>query len=120
MKMRAYAAIVAALLLSACASTPGRIDDPLEPMNRAMYAINKPIDDHVMRPIAQAYLDYVPALIRQGISNEFGNIDDFFSGINGLLQNKPENSVVTGSACRSRRRCAKLWRKKSIAAFSAI
>jgi len=92
MKMRAYAAIVAALLLSACASTPGRIDDPLEPVNRAMYAINKPIDDHVMRPIAQAYLDYVPALIRQGISNEFSNIDDFFSGINGLLQNKPEKA----------------------------
>ena len=92
MKMHTHAAIVAALLLSACASAPGRVDDPLEPMNRAMYAINKPIDDHVMRPIAQAYLDYVPALIRQGISNEFGNIDDFFSGINGLLQNKPEKA----------------------------
>jgi len=92
MKMRTFAAIVAALLLSACASAPGRVEDPFEPVNRAMYAINKPIDDHVMRPIAQAYLDYVPALIRQGISNEFSNIDDFFSGINGLLQNKPEKA----------------------------
>jgi len=92
MKMRAYAAIFAALLLSACASTPGRIDDPLEPMNRAMYAINKPIDDHVMRPIAQAYVDYVPRLVRLGVSNVFGNIDDLFSGINGLLQGKLEKA----------------------------
>ena len=96
MKMRAYAAIVAALLLSACASTPGRIDDPLEPVNRAMYAINKPIDDHVMRPIAQAYVDYVPRLVRLGVSNVFGNIDDLFSGINGLLQNKPEKAGKDG------------------------
>ena len=92
MKLRTYAAIVAALLLSACASAPGRIDDPLEPVNRAMYAINKPIDDHVMRPIAQAYVDYVPRLVRLGVSNVFGNIDDLFSGINGLLQNKPEKA----------------------------
>ena len=92
MNRHALAAIVAALLLCACASAPGRNEDPFEPVNRAMYAINKPIDDHLMRPIAQAYLDYVPALIRQGISNEFSNIDDFFSGINGLLQNKPEKA----------------------------
>jgi phospholipid-binding lipoprotein MlaA len=92
MNMRTYAVLTAALLLSACASTPGRIDDPLEPMNRAMYAINKPIDDHVMRPIAQAYVDYVPRLVRLGVSNVFGNIDDLFSGINGLLQGKLEKA----------------------------
>ena len=92
MKMRTYAALAAALLLSACASAPGRTDDPLEPVNRAMYAINKPIDDHVMRPIAQAYVDYVPRLVRLGVSNVFGNIDDLFSGINGLLQGKTEKA----------------------------
>lgn len=92
MKSRTVIAVVAALLLSACAVAPGKVDDPFEPANRAMYAINKPIDDHVMRPIAQAYVDYVPKLVRQGVSNVFGNIDDLFSGINGLLQNKPEKA----------------------------
>jgi phospholipid-binding lipoprotein MlaA len=86
------AAVSAALLLSACATAPGRIDDPFEPVNRAMYAINKPIDDHVMRPIAQAYVDYVPRLARLAVSNAFNNIDDLFSGINGLLQGKPEKA----------------------------
>ena len=46
--------VLAALLLSACASAPGAPTIPFEPWNRAMYAVNKPIDDHVMRPIAQA------------------------------------------------------------------
>ena len=54
MKLRTTFAVIAALLLSACAVAPGKIDDPLEPVNRAMYAINKPIDDNIMRPIAQA------------------------------------------------------------------
>ena len=92
MNVRAASLVAMALLLSACAGTPGRPEDPLEPMNRAMYAINQPIDDHVMRPIAQAYVDYVPRLIRLGVSNVFGNIDDLFSGINGLLQGKPEKA----------------------------
>ena len=86
------ASAAAALLLAACASAPGRVDDPFDPLNRAMYAINKPIDDHVMRPIAQAYVDYVPQLVRQGVSNVFGNIDDLFSGINGLLQGKTDKA----------------------------
>jgi phospholipid-binding lipoprotein MlaA len=92
MNVRALAIALATLLLSACAGTPGRADDPFEPVNRAMYAINKPIDDNVMRPIAQAYVDYVPKLVRQGVSNVFGNIDDLFSGINGLLQGKTEKA----------------------------
>jgi phospholipid-binding lipoprotein MlaA len=92
MIVRTLFAIGAGLTLSACASAPGKIDDPFEPANRAMYAINKPIDDYFMRPVAQAYVDYVPKLVRQGVSNVFGNIDDLFSGINGLLQGKTEKA----------------------------
>lgn len=82
------AALVAALLLSACATNGGRPDDPLEPLNRAMYAVNEPIDKHVMVPIAQAWVDYVPSFIRTGVSNYMNNIDDLFSGVNGMLQGK--------------------------------
>ena len=87
--LRRFAILVAALLLSACASTGGRVNaDPLEPFNRTMYAIHEPVDENVVKPIAQAYLDYTPRLVRTGVHNFFGNIDDFFSGVNGVLQGK--------------------------------
>lgn len=82
-------AVVAGLALSGCATTGGgRAYDPFEPVNRAMYAINEPIDRNLIKPIAQAYVDYVPSIIRTGISNYFNNIDDLFSAVNGLLQGK--------------------------------
>ena len=88
MKIPLPAALAAALLLSACASTPGRPYDPFEASNRVMYAINDPLDKYFAKPIAQFYVDYVPSIIRTGVSNYFNNIDDFFSAINGLLQGK--------------------------------
>ena len=88
MKKSLSAALAAALLLSACASTPGRPYDPFEASNRVMYAINDPLDKYFAKPIAQFYVDYVPSVIRTGFNNYFNNIDDFFSAINGLLQGK--------------------------------
>ncbi len=82
-------AVAATLVLSGCATTGGgRAYDPFEPVNRAMYAINEPIDKNLIKPVAQAYVDYVPSVIRTGISNYFNNIDDLFSALNGLLQGK--------------------------------
>jgi phospholipid-binding lipoprotein MlaA len=78
---------LAAALLAGCAAAPSR-DDPLEPMNRALYQVHDVVDTAVVRPVAQAYIDVVPQLIRTGVSNVFNNLDDLFSAVNGLLQGK--------------------------------
>jgi phospholipid-binding lipoprotein MlaA len=85
-------ALLAAALLAGCATPASRVD-PLEPVNRAMYAIHEPIDTHVVRPVAQAYVDYVPRFVRQPVAAFFANIDDLFSGINGVLQGKTEKAA---------------------------
>ncbi|MFO1325686.1 MAG: VacJ family lipoprotein [Burkholderiales bacterium] len=87
-KLRLSFALAAALLLSACASTPGRPYDPFEASNRVMYEINEPLDKYIARPIAQAWVDYVPTVVQRAVSNYVNNIDDLFSGVNGLLQGK--------------------------------
>ena len=82
---------LAVTLLAGCAAAPSR-DDPFEPMNRASFAVHEVVDGHVVKPIAQAYVDYTPKLVQTGIRNFFGNIDDFISFLNGMLQNKPEKA----------------------------
>ena len=88
---RAAAMLSCIALLAGCAAAPSR-DDPFEPMNRAAYAVHEVVDGNIVKPIAQAYVDYAPRLVQKGISNFFGNIDDLFSFINGVLQNKPEKA----------------------------
>jgi phospholipid-binding lipoprotein MlaA len=79
--------LVAAVLLAGCAAAPSKVD-PLEPMNRALYAVHDVVDTNVVKPIAQGYVDIIPYFIRKGISNVFNNIEDAFSALNGTLQGK--------------------------------
>lgn len=88
---RVMTSLLCAALLAGCAAAPSR-DDPFEPMNRASYAVHEVVDGYVVKPVAQAYVDYTPRLVQQGISNFFGNIDDMFSFVNDVLQNKPEKA----------------------------
>jgi phospholipid-binding lipoprotein MlaA len=78
---------VAVALLAGCAAAPSR-DDPLEPMNRALYEFHDTVDTAIVKPVAQAYIDVVPELIRTGVSNVFNNIEDLISAVNDLLQGK--------------------------------
>jgi phospholipid-binding lipoprotein MlaA len=88
---RSAIALFAASVLGGCAAAPSR-DDPFEPMNRASYAVHEVVDGYVVKPVAQAYVDYAPKLVQTGIRNFFGNIDDLFSFINDMLQNKPDKA----------------------------
>ena len=83
--------IVVAAAMSGCALGPTR-DDPFEPMNRVSYQVHQVVDGRIVKPIAQAYVDYTPKPVRQAVTNFFGNIDDMFSFVNDVLQGKPEKA----------------------------
>jgi phospholipid-binding lipoprotein MlaA len=82
---------LAVAALAGCAAAPSR-EDPLEPVNRAMFEVNEVADKYVMKPVVDVYTAVVPKLVRTGVSNFFNNIDDLFSGINALLQGKPDKA----------------------------
>jgi phospholipid-binding lipoprotein MlaA len=83
------AALAASLALAGCATVPNPSpDDPFEPWNRAMYEVHQVVDGKVIKPAVQAYVDYTPPTLRQGVSNFFGNVDDFISVFNDFLQGK--------------------------------
>jgi phospholipid-binding lipoprotein MlaA len=92
---RAVAVASTVAVLGGCATSggaPASRVDPLEPLNRAAFAFNEPLDRDVVKPIVRAYVENVPRPIRQIATNFFGNIEDFFSGVNGMLQNKPDKA----------------------------
>ena len=93
---RIVAAVASAALLAGCAATPTRDapspDDPFEPMNRFSYSVHEVVDGHFVKPMVQAYVDYTPQFIQLGVRNFFGNVDDFFSFINAMLQGKPDKA----------------------------
>jgi phospholipid-binding lipoprotein MlaA len=76
-----------AVILAGCAAAPSRVD-PLEPMNRALFEVNDVAEKVVIKPVVTVYQAVLPQFVRTGIANVFGNIDDLFSAVNGLLQGK--------------------------------
>jgi len=91
---RLCAAALLTGLVSACATTGGGIaQDPLEPLNRAIFGFNETFDEVLMKPVAQGYRAVLPELVRTGVTNFFSNIEDLWIAANNLLQGKPESAL---------------------------
>lgn len=90
--------LVGVLLMAGCASGPNaNPKDPLEPFNRSVYQFNEAVDAAVLKPVATAYRDVTPNLIRQGVGNFFANLQDAWSAVNSALQlNGPATSDNLG------------------------
>lgn len=79
--------------LVGCASGPATDPrDPLESFNRGVYQFNDAVDGAVVKPVATAYQEVLPAPVRRGVRNFFSNLQDLWSGVNNALQFKGEQS----------------------------
>lgn len=67
--------------------------DPLEPINRKIYAFNDVADRYVVRPVAQGYNAVLPPQLRAGVGNFFDNWTYPVTIVNGLLQGKFRQSA---------------------------
>lgn len=101
--------LLCAALLGGCASTapagPGGTSaalmapspaDPWEAWNRKVFAFNDALDEAVLKPVATAYRDALPRLVRTGVDNLLGNVGDLWSTANLLLQGKVEKGLNMG------------------------
>lgn len=80
--------------LGGCASTGSRHPgDPWEGFNRGVWEFNEGVDAALLRPIATAYREAVPPLVRTGVSNFFGNLSDAWSFVNSALQGKMQDAA---------------------------
>jgi len=84
--------------LGGCATTPPeRVspDDPLEPLNRAVFDANTALDEAVIKPVAEGYRKTVPQLLRDRIRSFIDNLTEPRILANDLLQGRGDAAGVT-------------------------
>jgi phospholipid-binding lipoprotein MlaA len=88
--------LAAALLGTGCATTNGAANpaDPLESFNRSVYEFNDTVDRYALKPLAQGYRKVVPEPLQLMVRSFFGNLSDFLTAGNNLLQAKPGAALV--------------------------
>jgi len=91
---RPWAAVLLVLACAGCASldpgkTPAQKLDPFESWNRKVFSFNESLDEAILKPVATAYAEVVPPIVRTGVGNFYANVADAWSAVNNLLQGKP-------------------------------
>jgi phospholipid-binding lipoprotein MlaA len=77
--------------LGGCASMPAgerSRGDPLEPLNRQVFAFNDALDTAVIKPVAKAYLKVVPEFVRDRIRAVIDNLAEPRIWANDVLQGR--------------------------------
>ena len=69
--------------------------DPLEPMNRKLFALHNWIDLRFFRPLAVTYRAIVPTPVRKSVNNVFANADEIPITVNNLLQGEPRRAAAS-------------------------
>jgi phospholipid-binding lipoprotein MlaA len=90
---RAVVACLGVLLLAGCASSRALEEDetydPLESINRPIFAFNRTLDKYLLRPVAKGYDTVAPKALKFAVTNFFSNLRQPIYVVNHLLQGKP-------------------------------
>jgi phospholipid-binding lipoprotein MlaA len=70
-------------------------NDPLEPFNRLIFAINEVVDLVILHPVAEIYRAVTPDLVRNGVTNVLDNLFAPVVFVNHVLQGEPERATAT-------------------------
>ena len=72
-------------------------EDPLEPINRAIFGFNEVIDDTLLEPVAKGYRAITPDPVENSVSNFFNNLGEINTIINSTLQMKLDKTISSSS-----------------------
>ena len=93
-----------ALLAGGCATVPTnpdakaeyiRANDPLEPLNRKIFAFNQFADRNLIKPVAKDYVRLLPQAVRDSIRNFVSNLGEPLVCANNLLQWQLRRAATT-------------------------
>ncbi|HEV2301015.1 MAG TPA: VacJ family lipoprotein [Stellaceae bacterium] len=90
--------------LAGCATPPTdpaaraafeQTNDPLEPLNRKIFAVNQIIDTILLKPLAEIYVTVFPQIGRDTLRHMLDNLKEPVVAINDTLQFEPKRTGVT-------------------------
>lgn len=84
---------LAALPLLAAPVAAQAPEDPLEPLNRRIFAFNQVVDGAVVEPAAIMYDAVLPGFVRDRVHNAFLNLSEPVNILNGALQGDAERAA---------------------------
>ena len=73
------------------------VNDPFEPVNRAIFSFNNVFDRAVLRPISIFYRSIVPEFVRNRITYSLSNLSMPITAVNNLLQGELRKAGVSTS-----------------------
>lgn len=97
-RARTLAAAVLATLLAAPGAVRAADDenrDPLEPLNRRVFALNQWMDRIAIKPAAELYRSVVPDPVEFAVYNFFDNLAEPVSVLGSALQGDPRKTLVS-------------------------
>ncbi len=75
--------------MNANAAQPDEVKDPLQPLNRQIYAFNDMLDRNIARPLAVQYTKKVPGEVRGSYRQFRKNLGEPWNAVNQLIQGRP-------------------------------
>lgn len=103
-RLRLGGALIAALVAAGCATPPQdpealqaykEANDPLEPMNRALFDFNQGFDRNLLRPAATGYRDLFPDGFRSSVNNALHNLRSPVIFANDIMQGEAGRAAET-------------------------
>ena len=73
------------------------VNDPIEPLNRAIFEFNQVFEGLLLRPLTEMYRLFLPQLMRQAIGNALDNLNAPIVLANDVLQGEPKRAYETTS-----------------------
>jgi len=77
--------------------TLSEVNDPLESVNRRIFAFNEVVRQYLLDPVVTGYNSVLPEVAREAIANALNNISEPVVLANDLLQGKFKRGFVTAS-----------------------
>lgn len=71
--------------------------DPLEPMNRGLYAVHRQLDRYLVRPVMVVYVTVLPRPVRSGLRNAAANLGEPITFVNDVLTVRPRRASRTAT-----------------------